>query len=68
MDKKRRITTKVFKKALIAMLLIGYLVLPTIRGIELVRFAGARQASNEGWIVFVRKNNGIWSFLVQKSA
>jgi len=59
MDKKRKITAKLSRKALIAMLLIGFLALPIIGGIELVRFSGAGPASNEGRIVFAR-NGGIW--------
>jgi TolB protein len=59
MDRKRKITAKVSPKAIIAMLLIGFLALPIIGGIELVRFSGARPASNEGRIVFDR-NGGIW--------
>ena len=60
----RRTATKVSRKALAAVLLIGCLSLPIIGGIELVRFAGARPASNAGQIVFCRsKENeapGIW--------
>ena len=59
MDKKRKITAKVSQKAIIAMLLIGFLALPIIGGIGLVRFSGARPASNEGRIVFTR-NGDIW--------
>jgi Tol biopolymer transport system component len=59
-DKKRRTATKVSKRALIAIFLIGCLCLPIIGGVELARFAGARQASDEGSIVFTRKNSGVW--------
>ena len=55
MDKKRKITAKVSQKAIIAMFLIGFLALPVIGGIELVRLSGARPASNEGWIVFATR-------------
>jgi hypothetical protein len=59
MDKKRKITAKVSKKALITMLLIGCLSLPVIGSIGLVHFSGARTASKEGRIVF-KKPSGIW--------
>ncbi len=58
-DKKRRITTKLSRKTLIALLLIGCLALPIIGGIGLVRSAGARPASDGGRIVFV-SNASIW--------
>jgi Tol biopolymer transport system component/beta-lactamase regulating signal transducer with metallopeptidase domain len=53
-NKKRNISTKVSTKALIAVFLIGCFALPIIGGIGLVRFAGARPASDEGQIVFKR--------------
>ena len=53
-NKERNITTKASTKALIAVLLIGCLVLPIIGGVGLVRFAGAKPASDEGQIVFKR--------------
>ena len=56
MDNKRKITAKVYKKALIAILLIGCFALPIIGGIKLVHFAGARPASDEGQIAFIRNN------------
>ena len=62
MDKKRKITAKVSRKALIAMLLIGFLALPIIGGIGLVHFSGARPASNEGRIAFIR--NDCWCIWV----
>jgi hypothetical protein len=58
MDRKRKITAKVSKKALIAMLLIGCLALPVIGGIGLVRFSGAMSASNEGRIAFCSSREG----------
>ena len=59
-DRKRKINTKVSRKALIVMFLIGCLSLPIIGGIELVRFAMAKPASSEGRIVFQRGGNRIW--------
>lgn len=58
-NKKRNITTKASTKALIAVFLIGCLILPIMGGIGLVRFAGARITSEEGWIAFNRDGN-IW--------
>ncbi len=58
MDKRRKVTAKVSKKALIAMSLVGCLALPIIGGIEFVR-AGVRPNSNEGRIVFERSSY-IW--------
>ena len=58
MDKKRKITAKVYKKSLITILLIGCLALPIIGSIELIRFAGARPASDEGRILFMRREEG----------
>jgi len=51
-DKTRKTVTKVSKKALVAMLVLGCLSLPVIGGIGLIRFAGARPASDRGRIVF----------------
>jgi len=59
-DRKRKIDIKVSRKALAAMLIIGCLFLFVIGSIELARFAIAKPASNEGKIVFSRKNSGIW--------
>ena len=53
-DKKRRTTTKTSRRAFVALLLIGCLSIPVIGGIELVRIAGARPASDDGTIVFAR--------------
>ena len=65
-DRKRKIVTKASRRALVAMLIIGCLSLPVIGGIGLVRFAGARPASDEGRIVFGRyenetRTNSIWT-------
>ena len=57
-DRKRKINTKVSRKALIVMFLIGCLSLPIIGGIELVRFAMAKPASNEGKIIFQSNRDG----------
>ena len=54
-DKKKDIITRVPRKVLIMMLLIGCLVIPVIGGIEVVRFAIANPASEEGWIVYLTK-------------
>ena len=51
-DRKRKVTTSVSKKALIVMLTIGCLSLPIMGGIELVRFAGA-QARKPAQIAFL---------------
>ena len=59
-DKKRRTTTKISRRAFIVLLLIGCLSIPVIGGIELVRIAGARPASNAGRIVFSRNDKSIW--------
>jgi len=56
-DKTRRTATKVPRKALLALLLIGCLSLPVLGGIGLVRFAGAR-AEDEGKIVFTSDRDG----------
>ena len=53
--------TRVSQKALTAMFLIGFISLPIIGGIEFVRFARARPASNEGWIAYaIIGGDGIW--------
>lgn len=53
--------TKVSQKVLIAMFLIGCISLPIVGGIEFVRFARARPASNEGWIAYaIIDGDGIW--------
>lgn len=57
-DKERGIITKASKKAIVVAILIGCLALPVIGGIGLVRFAGARPASDEGIIVFKRWMEG----------
>jgi hypothetical protein len=54
MDETRRVSTKVSREALIVAIIIGSLFLPVIAGIGLVRFAGARPASDAGRVVFVR--------------
>ena len=59
-ERKSKVGAKVARKTLIVMLLIGCLFLPIIGGTEIVHIAGARPASDEGWIVFVRQNSGIW--------
>jgi len=63
-DKKRKITTRVSRKALIVMLLIGCLSLPVIGGIELVRFAGARTASDDGKIAFHSDRDGNYEIYI----
>lgn len=59
-ERKSKVGVEVARKTLIVMLLIGCLFLPAIGGTEIVHVAGARPASHEGWIVFVRQNSGIW--------
>ena len=62
-DRNRKVYTKVSRKALAAMLTIGFLSLLAFGSIELVRFAVARPASNAGLIVFQRggwENPRIW--------
>ncbi len=56
-DKTRRTATKVPRKALLALLLIGCLSLPVLGGIGLVRFAGAR-TEDRGKIVFSSNRDG----------
>jgi len=58
-DTKRRTATRVSRKALLVLLLIGCLSLPVLGGIGLVRFAGAR-AEDRGKIVFSSDRDGEW--------
>jgi len=58
-NKKERIDTEVPGEALIALFLIVCLLLLAIGDVGLVRLAGAKLASEEGWLVFVRDND-IW--------
>ena len=51
-DRTRKTATKVSRKALTVMLIIGCLALPVIGGIALVRSANAKPASDEGKIAF----------------
>jgi len=46
-DRRRRIATRVSRKALFAVLLIGCLSLPIVGGIELIGLAGMKTASHE---------------------
>ena len=62
-DRKKKIATDVSKTALISVFIIVCLFLAVIGSVGLVRFAGARPASNQGWIVYVRgadAASGLW--------
>ncbi|MFC1713450.1 M56 family metallopeptidase [Candidatus Poribacteria bacterium] len=59
-DKRRKTTTRISRRAFIALLLIGCLSIPVIGGVELVRIAGAAPAPDAGRIVFSRDDRGIW--------
>jgi len=63
-NRGRKLSTRLSRKVLIAILIIGCLCLPVIGGIELIRFAIAKPASSEGQIVFYKSNKdtalGIW--------
>ena len=59
-DKTRKTATKISRKGLLALLLIGCLFLPVIAGIGLVSFAGARPNSSEGRIAFAKWQDGPW--------
>ena len=58
-DKTRKTATKISRKGLLALLLIGCLSLPVLGGIGLIRFAGAR-AEDEGKIVFASNRDGVF--------
>ena len=62
-DKTRKTATKVSRKALIVILVLGCLSLPVIRGIGLVRFAGA-QAPEQVQIVFQSDRDGNYEVYV----
>ena len=57
-DRRRRIATRVSRRSLFAVLLIGCLALPVVGGIGLVRFAGAKPASEEAQIAFHSNRDG----------
>ena len=59
-DKGRKINTSLSRKALAVMLIVGCLSLPVIGDMELMRFAVAKSASSDGWIIFSRSDSGIW--------
>jgi TolB protein len=62
-DRSRKLSTRLSRKALVVMLIIGCLSLPVIGGVELVRFAMAKPAPSEGWIIFSKSGqgkDGIW--------
>jgi Tol biopolymer transport system component/beta-lactamase regulating signal transducer with metallopeptidase domain len=62
-DKKRKITTKISRKAFIAVFIIGCLSLPVMGGIGLIRFAPA-QAPQQAQIVFVSNRDGNYEIYV----
>ena len=65
-DRSRKLATKISRKSLTALLLIGLSYLPVIGGVQIVHYAAAKPASDGERIAFVRQDQqgqqgqGIW--------
>ena len=59
MNEKRKPNIRLSRNVLITTFIIGFLILPVIGSMEIVRFAVAKPSSDKGWIVYSKGSDAV---------